>query len=102
MWHIISMPRRQDKIDFQSTIFSVYSRLEILTTPAYREEKNTMAVPKRKTSKSKTRSRRANHDRVNLVKFVACPHCGQYTKPHHVCPNCGYYKDREIISQEED
>jgi large subunit ribosomal protein L32 len=61
-----------------------------------------MAVPKRKKSKSKTRSRRANHDRVNLVKFVECPHCGQYTKPHHVCPNCGYYKDREIISQEEE
>ena len=61
-----------------------------------------MAVPKQKKSKSKKRSRRANHDRVSLAKFVECPHCGEYMKPHHVCPNCGYYKDREVISKEEE
>ncbi len=61
-----------------------------------------MAVPKRKKSKSKTRMRRANNTRITLVKVVECPHCGEFTKPHHVCTYCGYYKDREIISPEED
>jgi len=61
-----------------------------------------MALPKQKKSKSKTRMRRARHDRVSLVKLVECPNCGEYTKPHHVCPHCGYYKDREIVSQEEE
>lgn len=61
-----------------------------------------MAVPKQKKSKSRTRMRRAYNNRISLVKVVECPHCGEFTKPHHVCPYCGYYKDREIISQEED
>jgi len=61
-----------------------------------------MAVPKRKKSKSKTRSRRANHDKVFLDRLVACPNCGDLALPHHVCPNCGYYKGREIISHEEE
>jgi large subunit ribosomal protein L32 len=61
-----------------------------------------MAVPKQKKSKSKSRMRRTHNDRIALVKFVECPNCGEFTKPHHVCPNCGYYKDREIISPEED
>jgi large subunit ribosomal protein L32 len=61
-----------------------------------------MAVPKRKTSKSRTRTRRAHNDRLFLAKIVNCPNCGEFMKPHHVCPNCGYYKEREIISQEEE
>ena len=61
-----------------------------------------MALPKQKKSKSKTRSRRAVHDRVRLVKLVECTNCGEFTKPHHVCPNCGYYKDREVVSREEE
>ena len=42
------------------------------------------------------------HDRVRLVKLVECTNCGEFTKPHHVCPNCGYYKDREVVSREEE
>lgn len=59
-----------------------------------------MAVPKQKKSKSKTRMRRSHNDKVTPAKLVPCPHCGEYTRPHHVCPSCGYYKDREIIGQE--
>lgn len=61
-----------------------------------------MGLPKYKFSKSRTKKRRAQHDRVSLVKLVQCPHCGEFTKPHHVCPHCGYYKDREVIAQEEE
>jgi large subunit ribosomal protein L32 len=61
-----------------------------------------MPVPKQRHSKARTRSRRANHDKVHLLQLVECPNCGEYTRPHRVCPNCGYYKEREIISQEEE
>ena len=60
-----------------------------------------MAVPKQKKSRSKTRIRRACHDKVSPAKLIVYPNCGELTKPHHVCPNCGHYKDREIISQGE-
>jgi large subunit ribosomal protein L32 len=49
-----------------------------------------MAVPKRRTSKSKKRKRR-NHYRAPAIALQACPRCGDMRRPHHVCPNCGYY-----------
>ncbi|UCB44845.1 MAG: 50S ribosomal protein L32 [Spirochaetota bacterium] len=61
-----------------------------------------MAVPKRRKSKSKTRMRRSHNMRVSPPGVVECPQCGEYTLPHRVCPNCGYYKDREVISPEEE
>ncbi|MGI6401367.1 MAG: 50S ribosomal protein L32 [Thermoguttaceae bacterium] len=58
-----------------------------------------MAVPKRKTSKARTGSRRA-HDSIKPVQTVACPDCHKMIKPHVVCPNCGYYMRREVVSQD--
>jgi len=40
--------------------------------------------------------------KVSAPGVVECPQCGAYKLPHRVCPNCGYYKDREIVSTEED
>ena len=59
-----------------------------------------MAVPKRKTSKSRKRMRRSHHALTppNLVK---CPRCRQPKLPHRVCKNCGYYKKRQVIQPEE-
>jgi large subunit ribosomal protein L32 len=59
-----------------------------------------MALPKRRKSKAKTRTRRTHNDKVFLAKLVPCSHCGELAKPHHVCPHCGYYNDREVVSQE--
>lgn len=55
-----------------------------------------MAVPKKKTSKSRRNQRRA-HDALKVAGSVECPKCGEVKLPHHVCGACGYYKDREVI-----
>lgn len=55
-----------------------------------------MAVPKQKSSKGRTRRRRANKN-LTISKLIKCSHCGKPTLPHKVCANCGYYKDREVV-----
>lgn len=50
-----------------------------------------MAVPKKKTSKSK-RDMRRSHDGLKLIQSVECPNCGARHLPHQVCPSCGWYK----------
>lgn len=54
-----------------------------------------MAVPKRKTSKSRRNMRRA-HDFLTVEKSVGCPSCGNRKLPHHVCPTCGTYKGHQV------
>jgi large subunit ribosomal protein L32 len=56
-----------------------------------------MAVPKKKTSKAKSRSRRAQSWRLEAPPRSICPHCQQAKLPHVVCPNCGWYHDRQAI-----
>lgn len=56
-----------------------------------------MAVPKKKKSKSKRDSRRANHDRITAPNIAHCPKCQAAKMSHRVCPECGWYKDREVI-----
>ena len=56
-----------------------------------------MAVPKRRTTRSKRNMRRANHDKVVAPNVVACPKCSEPTLSHRVCAKCGYYKDRQVI-----
>lgn len=60
-----------------------------------------MAVPKRKTSKTRKRKRRS-HDRLAAPAMTKCSHCGQTKLPHSVCPNCGHYAGREVIRIEEE
>ena len=59
--------------------------------------KRTMAVPKKKTSKSKTRSRRASAWRLIAPPRSLCPRCGNAKTPHTVCPSCGWYRDRVVV-----
>jgi large subunit ribosomal protein L32 len=56
-----------------------------------------MAVPKKKTSKAKSRSRRASAWSLNLPAQSRCPQCRQAKLPHVVCPSCGWYKGRQAI-----
>lgn len=59
-----------------------------------------MAVPKRRTSKSKKNMRRASAYRLSKVTLAECPQCHEPKEPHRVCKSCGYYKNREVIEVE--
>jgi large subunit ribosomal protein L32 len=55
-----------------------------------------MAVPKRKTTKSKSRKRAASW-KAQAPTYAECSQCRQAKAPHRVCSNCGYYDGREVI-----
>ncbi|HLB07495.1 MAG TPA: 50S ribosomal protein L32 [Alphaproteobacteria bacterium] len=55
-----------------------------------------MAVPKKKTSKSRRDMRRAHH-RLKRTHVVECPNCGEFKRPHHICRACGHYDGREVV-----
>ncbi len=57
-----------------------------------------MAVPKKKTSKSRRNMRRAHHG-LKAVAHAECPNCGEAKRPHHVCAQCGHYDGREVIAE---
>lgn len=56
-----------------------------------------MAVPKKRTGKSKRNMRRSHHARVAL-RLTPCPKCRQLTPAHMACPTCGTYNGREVIN----
>lgn len=58
-----------------------------------------MPTPKRKKSRSTTRSRRAQW-RVSPPVNSTCPQCHAPKMPHRVCGKCGYYARREVIEIE--
>ncbi len=60
-----------------------------------------MAVPKRRTSKTRKRKRRT-HKKITPPNLINCSNCEGLIMPHRVCPHCGHYKDREVISIEEE
>ncbi|MFH0905592.1 MAG: 50S ribosomal protein L32, partial [bacterium] len=46
------------------------------------------ALPKKKISKTRGRTRRA-HQRVSLLKLIVCPKCKAPKLPHRMCGECG-------------
>ena len=59
-----------------------------------------MAVPFRRTSKTKKRMRRT-HLKKEVGTLTKCPKCGATIQPHRVCTKCGNYKGQEVLPQEE-
>ncbi len=56
-----------------------------------------MAVPKKKTSKSRRGMRRA-HDAIKYTAAVEiCPECAELKRRHHVCPHCGTYRGVQVL-----
>ena len=56
-----------------------------------------MAVPKRKMSRSNTRSRRAQW-KAAPPRLVTCPQCHDPKLPHMACPTCGTYNRRQVTT----
>ena len=59
-----------------------------------------MAVPKQRTGRASTHTRRSANDRISAPARTVCPQCGEVKLPHRVCPSCGFYKNREVIEAE--
>ncbi|RMF92427.1 MAG: 50S ribosomal protein L32 [Candidatus Schekmanbacteria bacterium] len=58
-----------------------------------------MAVPSRKTSRTR-RDKRRSHDALKAPQYTLCPQCQEPKLPHRVCRNCGYYKGKEVVKIE--
>lgn len=62
-----------------------------------------MAVPKKKSSKVRTRRRYATYvsRRRKLIAgrthLVDCKNCGASKLSHHVCLKCGYYAGNKVL-----
>ena len=56
-----------------------------------------MAVPKRKTSKSR-RDKRRSHQRIKGVNIIEDKKSGEFRLSHHVDLNTGLYKGRQVFS----
>ena len=59
-----------------------------------------MALPKRKMSKARRDSRRANWI-LTVSGLVECPQWHEKKMPHRVCPECGYYNGKQVVAMEE-
>ena len=55
-----------------------------------------MAVPKRKTTKSKRNQRRSHH-RVSKVNIIEDKKSGEYKLSHHIDLKTGFYNGKKIL-----
>ena len=54
-----------------------------------------MAVPKRRTSKARKNSRKANW-KLSAPAVSECPQCHEPKLSHRMCGNCGYYDGKLV------
>tara|TARA_B100001179_G_scaffold118052_1_gene84368 strand:- start:306 stop:485 length:180 start_codon:yes stop_codon:yes gene_type:complete len=59
-----------------------------------------MAVPKRKTSKSR-RNKRRSHHKIKEVNIVEDKKSGEFRLSHHVDLKTGFYKGKQIFEPKE-
>lgn len=56
-----------------------------------------MAVPKKRKSQAKTRSRRSANMKMVAPQSQRCPDCFAPKRSHRACGECGTYKGEQII-----
>lgn len=56
-----------------------------------------MPVPKRKRSRARRDSRKANWG-IKPAALAACANCQSPLATHKVCPTCGFYKGRKVMT----
>ncbi|MDL1958002.1 MAG: 50S ribosomal protein L32 [Deltaproteobacteria bacterium] len=59
-----------------------------------------MAVPQRKTSRSR-KGKRRSHNALRIPNLSICPQCTEPKFPHRICPQCGTYKGK-VFTEEKD
>ena len=59
-----------------------------------------MAVPKRKTSRSRKNKRRSHH-RIKDANIIEDKKSGEYRLSHHVDLKTGFYKGKQIFEPKE-
>ncbi|MBI4377263.1 MAG: 50S ribosomal protein L32 [Elusimicrobia bacterium] len=59
-----------------------------------------MPNPKRKHTRSRRDSRRAQNWKLDRLSSSPCPNpeCGKLRLPHRVCPHCGYYNGKIALA----
>lgn len=60
-----------------------------------------MAVPKKRTSKSRGRKRRT-HQKVSVPTVSVCPECQEAKLPHAACPECGAYGGSNVLVKDDE
>ena len=69
---------------------------QLLVTTEEREL--VMAQPKKKISKTRRDTRRANWAKLDAPNIFKCPQCAGPVLAHHACPACGTYKGRQVLT----
>lgn len=59
-----------------------------------------MAVPKRRTSRSKQGHRRSHHA-ATAIQVQYCKQCNEPVQGHRVCENCGFFQGRTVVEHTE-
>jgi large subunit ribosomal protein L32 len=60
-------------------------------------EGEVMAVPKKRTSKSRKGMRRSHHALTFTEAVHDCSNCGELKRYHHVCESCGHYRGTQVF-----
>ena len=56
-----------------------------------------MAVPKKRKSKAKKRTRRAANKNLSAPTLHRCQNCFAVKRPHRACSECGVYRGEQVI-----
>lgn len=56
-----------------------------------------MAVPKKRTTKSR-RDKRRSHHFLKPVNVSICNNCSSPKLNHNICSKCGFYRNRKVIN----
>ncbi|MCX6113832.1 MAG: 50S ribosomal protein L32 [Proteobacteria bacterium] len=57
-----------------------------------------MAVPKKRTSRSKRNMRRSHHALTRTYANI-CPKCAEPVLPHRACGGCGTYRGKVVSAE---
>ena len=56
-----------------------------------------MAVPKKRQTSRKSRTRRNNSYKLDPKFTVMCKNCFLRKLPHHICNGCGFFNGKQVI-----